>query len=250
MKHDFLDKHSHIDSPVHSLDPRIKIITALTAIIIIASEPFDGNLIRLLLYSATITSAASLSRVPPKYILKRVLIVLPFIVMAALFYPLSVYYSYNESHMAERELLAGAGLTILVKSLLAVIILVILTSTERFHLLLYAMRRLRVPVVITTISALLYRYIFVLSDEALRTTRARQSRTPGRIMMPKTGVYGNQVAVIFLRSWERSQIIYKSMLSRGFQGEFPDMESLRISRAGIVLPVLFLALLLSARILI
>lgn len=248
MRHDFLDKHSHISSPVHSLDPRVKIVAVFSAIIIIVTEPLDGHLLRFTLYTAMVIAIAALSRVPPLYIMKRLLVVLPFILMAALFYPLSVYYSNSEELTTSREMLAGAGLTILMKSVLAVVLLILLSSTERFHRLLLALRRLKVPSIVTTISALLYRYIFLLVDETLKTTRARDSRTPGRLAISKAGVYGNQVAVIFLRSWERAQVIYKSMLSRGFTGDFPDMQSLKLRVADIVLPVLFIALLLAVRI--
>ncbi|MBS0010449.1 MAG: hypothetical protein KFF49_03515, partial [Bacteroidales bacterium] len=85
-------------------------------------------------------------------------------------------------------------------------------------------------------------YIFLLTDEMLRTGRARESRTPGVLRTGRLATYGNQVAVIFLRSWERSQLIYKSMLSRGFSGEFPDMQVMKLRGSDIVISFLFIAL--------
>jgi cobalt/nickel transport system permease protein len=167
--------------------------------------------------------------------------------MAAIFFPLSLFISQPERWSAIADGAIEAGVTILMKGFLAVLLLLVLSSTERFHRLLLAMRKFRIPSLITTISALLYRYIFLLVDETLKTSRARESRTPGRLRAGRLTVYGNQVAVIFLRSWERSQIIYKSMLSRGFSGEFPDMQRLELKATDIVLPVLFIALLLAVR---
>jgi cobalt/nickel transport system permease protein len=247
LKHDFLDKHSHLDSPVHRLDPRVKVIAAFSAIVIIVTEPLNGGLFHFVPYSAMVIALISLSRLPVQYLFKRILIVSPFILMAALFYPLSIIVADREYFEANRWFVTEAGATILMKSLLAVLLLILLSSTERFHRLLLAMRKLGIPTIITTISALLYRYIFLLVDETLKTTRARESRAPGRMRMNRLAVYGNQTAVIFLRSWERSQIIYKSMLSRGFIGEFPDMQRLELRAADIVLPVLFIALLLAIR---
>ena len=246
MKHDFIDKYSHIDSPVHRLDPRMKILAALAGIVVIVTEPLTADPLHFLLYTALIAAVVALSRLPVRYLARRMLVVMPFILMAALFYPLSLLIG-SETVAGERKEILTAGAIIFLKASLAVVLLIMLSSTERFHRLLMALRRLRVPVIITTVSALLYRYVFLISDEALKTNRARQSRTPGKLKTGRIKTYGNQVAVIFLRSWERSQTIYKSMLSRGFNGEFPDMQRMETGMADIVLPLLFVALLLTVR---
>ena len=246
MKHDFIDKYSHIDSPVHRLDPRMKVLAALAGIVVIVTEPLTADPLHFLLYTALIAAVVALSRLPVRYLARRILVVMPFILMAALFYPLSLLIG-SETVAGERKEILTAGAIIFLKAWLAVVLLIILSSTERFHRLLMALRSLRVPVIITTVSALLYRYVFLISDEALKTTRARQSRTPGKLKTGRIKTYGNQVAVIFLRSWERSQTIYKSMLSRGFNGEFPDMQRMETGMADIVLPLLFVALLLTVR---
>lgn len=247
MKHSFIDKYSHLDSPVHRLDPRVKIITSLTAIVIITTEPLSGRLLHLLLYSAVTVAVTVLSRVPAAYLAGRMLIVSPFILMAALLYPVSVIATREVSFIPNFPALAETGVSVFLKASLAVLILILLTTTDKFHRLLLALRRLKVPAIVTTISALLYRYIFLIADEMLRTGRARESRTPGVLRTGRLKVYGNQVAVIFLRSWERSQLIYKSMLSRGFTGEFPDMQKMNLKGKDIVLSLLFIALLLAVK---
>ncbi|MFO7575926.1 MAG: energy-coupling factor transporter transmembrane component T [Bacteroidales bacterium] len=247
MKHDFIDKYCHLDSPVHRLDPRMKIVAVFTGIIVIVTEPLTADLVRFILYLALVTAVVSITRLPVSYLFKRLLVVSPFILMAALFYPLSIFLARQEFFTANREMVLMAGVVIFMKAFLAVSLLILLSSTERFHRLLLALRKLKIPVIITTISALLYQYIFLIADETLKTTRARASRTPGRLRMRRIRVIGNQVAVIFLRSWERSQIVYQSMLSRGFSGEFPVMISLHMRIADIVIPLLFIALLLAVR---
>ena len=184
---------------------------------------------------------------PLLYILKRLLVVSPFILMAALFYPLSIFITGREYVAEHGNMVIKASIIIFSKAFLAVLLLVLLTSTEKFHRLLLALRKLKMPRLIGTISALLYRYGFLLVDEALRTSRARESRTPGRLRMRRTKVYGNQVAVVFLRSWERSQTIYKSMLSRGFSGEFPDAQELNLRAVDVIFSAVFVSLLLAVR---
>jgi cobalt/nickel transport system permease protein len=248
LKHDFLDKYSHLDSPVQRLDPRAKILAAFSGIVIIVTEPQYSGLSHFICYFLIILSVMALTRLPLFYILKRLAVVSPFILMAAIFYPLSIILTNSGSSGYGNVDLLVPALIIFSKSVLAVLILIILTSTEKFHRLLMAMRKLKMPRIIGTISALLYCYIFLLIDEKLKTSRARASRTPGRLRMNKRTVFGNQVAVIFLRSWERSQTIYKSMLSRGFTGEYPDAQTLNLSFGDASASMLFISLMLAVRI--
>ena len=229
---------------MHRLDPRIKIIAALAAIIIITTEPVSGKLLHLATYAVIILVIAGLSKVPVRYLLKRMLILSPFILMAALFYPLSQLQIREVSFNSDWRAPAEVGLSVFLKATLALLILILLSSTEKFHRLLKALRGLKIPTIVTTISALLYRYIFLLSDEWLKTSRARDSRTPGTLRTNRLKLYGNQVAMVFFRSWDRSQIIYKSMLSRGFGGEFPDMQEMKLRGSDIVYPLVFIVLLL------
>ena len=73
----------------------------------------------------------------------------------------------------------------------------------------------------------MYRYLFVLTDEAMRLMRAREARSarsatgPGGGSIPwRARVTGNMVGQLFLRSYERSDRIYNAMLARGYSGQF------------------------------
>jgi cobalt/nickel transport system permease protein len=247
LKHSFLDKHSDLVSPIHRIDPRAKLITAFSAILIIVSEP-RGNLVPFAFYGLAILWVAAMSKIPPGYILKRCLAVLPFIIIAAVSYPFSL----PESTAAETGHISidgiRSGLTIFLKALFSLVLLILLASTERFHRLLAGLRKVGIPRLLGVISALMYRYVFILHDELLRTNRARDSRTPGKIKKNRLRVYGNQAAMIFIRSMDRSQVVYNSMLSRGFAGEFPDTHKLRLSTYDVLTAGLFVLLLLVFRI--
>ena len=242
MKHAFLDKHSDLDSPIHRIDARARLIAAFSAIVIIVSEP-QGNLLPFIFYGVVIFGLTAISKIPPGYILKRCLIVSPFIIIAAVSYPLSL--TGTNTNEAGELLTEGirTGLTIFLKAFCALLLLILLTSTGRFHRLLAGLRMLGMPRLLGVISALMYRYVFILHDEFLRTTRARDSRTPGKIRINRFRVYGNQAAMIFIRSLDRSQIVYHSMLSRGFSGEFPDMSKSTLRTRDVVMTGLFVSLL-------
>ena len=89
----------------------------------------------------------------------------------------------------------------------------------------------------------------ILSDEVMRTSRARLSRTPGSLRVGRFRTYGNQAATIFLRSWERSQTVYSAMCSRGFTGEFPLTSDLRLGAGDLLFVVLVPAMFVAGRLL-
>jgi len=180
-------------------------------------------------------------------VLGRCLIVSPFIVVAALFYPVSVMLTSGNQSPASLRPEIMVALSIMARAFLSVIMLTLLVSSERFHNLLLGLRRLKMPKLIGILSALMYRYVFILYDETLRTARARDSRTPGKLRTGRLKTLGNQSAMIFLRSWERSQTIYNSMLSRGFDGEFPVMSNIALKGRDIVYFILFIVIFLAIR---
>ena len=80
------------------------------------------------------------------------------------------------------------------------------------------------PSIIITIVSMTYRYLFVLTDEAQRMLRARQSRSAsaggrsGGSVAWRARVTGNMAGSLFVRSLDRSERIYQAMLARGYDG--------------------------------
>jgi cobalt/nickel transport system permease protein len=106
---------------------------------------------------------------------------------------------------------------IIIRSTLCLLTMVLLSNTTPFAALLDVLRRARVPAVLITTLALMYRYLFVLVDEAERMQRARQSRT---FIRQRWQIWRNLAVVIgqlFVRSTERAERIYAAMLARGWR---------------------------------
>lgn len=241
MKHDFIDKYSDSDSSLHRLDPRAKLIALIAAVIGIVSEP-GSDLSPFPFYYFFIFALVLFSGLPLKFILTRCLQASPFILAAALFYPVSYLVGGGTSSTGAsyKSLPDGAYVftaAILLKAYAAVIILTLLISTTGFHRMLWAFRRLKIPKSVCMVSSLMYRYIFLLTDEMHKTNRARESRTPGWLRVNRFRVYGNQAAVVFLRGWERAERVYAAMTSRGFSGEFPEGRSADLNAFHIVYSV-------------
>jgi cobalt/nickel transport system permease protein len=246
VRHSFLDKYSNLDSPLHNFDPRIKLLGIFFFILIIVSEP-RGNIMPFGFYALIIAGLMAASRVPLWFFIKRCLIVSPFILMAALFYPLSAMIAGNFGEFSSYREEYMVALSIALKAFSTIILLTLLVSVEKFHNLLLGLRKLRMPRLVGIISALMYRYIFILADEAMKTTMARDSRTPGKLSINKYKVFGNQAAMVFLRSMDRSRTIYHSMLSRGFTGEFPGSNAMEVPGREIAFFIFFILILLTIR---
>lgn len=232
MKHDFLDKYGNLDSPVHRLDARAKIIAFLGLIIFCVSTPPDAYFV-FLGYGMFLVLAGALSRVPPGYILKSSLVVIPFVIMVAAFIPfLKPDHLGGGYNLGIGELtVSRSGLivfeNILMKSYLAIISVILLSSTTPFPKLLRGFEQLRVPKLVIMLASFAYRYLFLLIEEIERMKRARDSRSYRGRWLWQAKVIGQMIGSLFLRSYERGERVYVAMTSRGFTGEIVGFGKIR-----------------------
>ncbi|MCP5047813.1 MAG: hypothetical protein GY940_11625 [bacterium] len=222
MKHDFIDKYSTLDSVIHRLDPRVKFLLSFLFLILISATV---NIKLFLLYLGMVVVLMVVSKVPFGFYFKKLLLVTPLAVVLSLFIFLSYFLEHRLPFSMESVFSSHAvygRLALMVSKIYtSILTITILISSTHFNDLLWGLRKLRLPRVVTTLSKLVYTYIFVFIDELHRTLRAYKSRTPVR-RISRFKVYGNIAATILLRSIERSDYIYKAMISRGFSGEFPE----------------------------
>jgi cobalt/nickel transport system permease protein len=203
MRHDFLDRYSRLDSPIHRLGAGSKLATALGLVVLAVLVP-PSQPAALGALAAVLVVIAGLSRIPWSFLAWRVILLEPFVLgvaVLALFQP-------------------GGWrlfLFLLAKSTLCLGIMVLLSSTTPFSDLLRVMKAAHMPALLVTTLSLLYRYLFVLVDEAGRMRRARASRTftPRRVWAWHTGA--SVVSQLFIRSSERAERIYAAMCARGWR---------------------------------
>lgn len=216
------------DSVIHRLDARVKLILTLAIIVVMAALP-RGAWPTYLACFGMICLVIGLSQVPPMLILRRSLLAIPFTLAA-----LSLVFTVPGSTLASWSLgswnlsvtLEGtvSFASILVKAWLSVLSATILVVTTPFVQLVAAMKAFRVPAVLVSIVSFMYRYLWVIAEEALRLHRARESRSAtyghhaGGSLSWRARVLGGMVGSLFLRSYERSERVHAAMLSRGFDG--------------------------------
>lgn len=151
-------------------------------------------------------------------ILKKSLIVLPFVVLLGIFNPLYQ----KEIAFTVGNIPVSVGwltfTTILLRALFSMQVLLILILSQGFINICNALGKLGVPKVLTVQLFFLYRYLWVLIDETLIMKRSVESRGYGKKAY-KIGFWTKFVGSLFLRTYERAKRIHNAMLSRGFTGE-------------------------------
>ncbi|MGE5598945.1 MAG: cobalt ECF transporter T component CbiQ [Bacteroidota bacterium] len=207
------------DTPVHRRHPLAKVLTTLAFLVVAATFPKYAwtGLLPLAAYPVAVIAMGEL---PGRAILRRLLPAMPF----ALFLGLANLF-------LDRTVLGRIGAltvtggwvslaAILTKVGLTVAAALTLVATSGLPAVCAALSRLRVPRIFLAQLLLIYRYLFVLGEEAARTARAYALRAP-----ESRGIHyrawGSLLGQILLRALARAQRIHQAMLCRGFGGEFP-----------------------------
>jgi cobalt/nickel transport system permease protein len=161
----------------------------------------------------------SLAGLPPLFILRKIALLFPFVLAVGIFNP-----------VFDREILLQLGsfgisggwislASILARSILTVGAAFILVGVTGFTAVCQALERLGMPQVFAVQLLFLYRYIFVLTEESGRASRARELRSCGK---KGEGIhsFSSLIGHLLLRTWGRAERIHTAMLARGFTGEF------------------------------
>ena len=231
MHINFDDPYEPRDSSIHRLAPRAKFLAALAFIVFTALMPTGAWPVYLLLLSVTV-SVAILSELRVSFLMKRSAVALPFALAAVTVIFTTPGTAWFQMPWGPWLITAtGPGvvrfLSIVIKSWLAVQAAILLSATTSFPDLLVAMRAVHIPRLLVAIFAMMWRYLFVLSNEALRLMRAREARSasddlhgrPGGSLMWRGKVTGGMVGSLFVRSLERGERIHAAMTARGYDGE-------------------------------
>lgn len=255
MEHSFLDKYSNINSPIHGLNAKSKIITLLLLLIIsVSTKP--TSYLAFIIYGSVILTLILISKVPFKYVLKKSLIVIPFAVMVAIFIP------FLKKDATGVGISIGLGssitvsysgliifLSVIIKSYIGVLTVILLSSTTSFPNLLRGFEELKFPKFIVMLASFTYRYLFVLADEVIKMKRARDSRSFGGRWLWHVKTIGHMIGTLFLRSYERGERIYIAMVSRGYEGELNRTKSSSLKSADLVFIASVAVIIISVRVL-
>lgn len=219
---------------IYRLDPRTKLIFSLAFLILMVLTPVK-EIEKFGFYFVLILTIIFVARISPAYIFKRSIITFPFVLAVA---GLAVFFT--EGRIIKeidfvlfkiRFTYEGISilLNVLVKSWLSVVALTTMMLTTRFEDLLRGLELLKVPQIIVVMMSFMYRYIFVLIDEAAHLMQARNVRYFGGKFLHQIPILGNMVGILFIRTYERAERIYAAMAARGFTGRMHSINPLKFS---------------------
>lgn len=241
-----MDELGRMDTPIHRLDARAKILVTVAFIVLVMSfhRYTISAMVPFFLYPVFLLSVGG---IPVRHIAKKLLIAAPFAIVIGLFNPL-----------LDREpvgtlgpfVLTGGWISfasILLRFVLTVGAALLLVACTGMHRLAAGLEQLGVPRVFVMQLLFLYRYLFVISDEAVRIMRGVALRANGMASL-RPGIYSSLIGQLLLRSMERAERVHRAMVARGFDGEVRLMQHSKPGRQDLVFVAVSLSCMVAARI--
>ncbi|MHB8827930.1 MAG: cobalt ECF transporter T component CbiQ [Syntrophales bacterium] len=224
-----LDRLSYQDTFVHRLDPRAKVIATVLFLLTVVSFP-KYEVVALAPFFLFPALLMTVGDMPVRFMIRKIVLVSPFAIFIGIFNPLLD----TKTAIVLFGFALSAGwlsfFSIMLKFALTVSAALLLIATTSFPGICHALRRLGCPPLFVSQLLFLYRYLFVLMEEAMRIIRARELRSFGS-RGSGLKMFARLIGILFLRTVDRAERIYYAMLSRGFQGDIPDLKRSRFGTA-------------------
>ena len=218
------------ESAIHRLDPRAKLLGYAGITVVAVSTPLHAWPAYAACAAALITTAA-LAHVPARTLWRRARVVLPLVLVVAVFIPFvreGDPVDLGPFTVSEQGLATFA--TVAAKAILGTLSAVLLGATTSFPDVLHALERLKAPRLLVLIAAFMYRYLFVIVDDVARMRAALSSRgyVPRHALQAQA--IGRVATALFLRTYERAERVHLAMLARGYDQSMPRLDVLRFRR--------------------
>ena len=219
--------HSHPlyrdgDSVVRRAPAEVKIVALVVFVLAVVATPRE-MVWPFAAYAGIVLVVWRVARIPLRWILPRMLIEAPFIVLAVLlpFTEGGQQVEIAGVHLSVGGLWAAWG--IVVKGTLGVAGSLTIAATTSARELPLALSRLGMPGLVTSMLVLMIRYIDLLSAEAAECGWQGSPAATRRAHCIRPAAIAKGLGALFLRSYERGERVYLAMTSRGFDGRVPEL---------------------------
>lgn len=213
MHHVLLDRWSQGASPLHARDARAKILVLVVFLVGLAITP-AGDYLAIGIQATLLFAGILIAGLPFFGILARSMVVLPFSLT-----------------FGAMNWLAGEpwrAIALIEKSYLSTLAVLLVVGTTPLPRLLAGMEALGAPRTLVLVAQFLYRYLFVISEQAQHMRVAVACRRgDAQQRRPRFRAAAGALAVLFARSYLRAEGIHRAMLARSFSGQFSPLRSSR-----------------------
>jgi cobalt/nickel transport system permease protein len=202
LHHLVIEGWSRRSSVLHARDARVKVVV-LAAFLAALGTTTRMSAAAAACWAALLGCGVLLGRLPALALAARAAAVLPFSGVFALFSAL--------------EGDAARAANLLTKSYLSAAAVLVLAGTTPLPRLLGGMESLGAPRFLVLVVQFLYRYLFVISEQAQHMRLAAVSRASRRRIDWRRAA--GAVSVLFAKSYARADGIHHAMVARGFTGK-------------------------------
>ena len=226
------------NSIIHRLDPRVRVVIGSAFSFVIAAGQSGTVLVLGLLLALFL---AGLARLPIYATMRRlteinifmsiIIVVLPFSTPGSPLFSLGPF-TYSREGFLQAILIAGKGNAV-------VLLMTVFLATMDTIKLGHALSCLKIPAKLVHLLLFTVRYIDVLDHEYRRLVTAMKTRCfkPGMNMHTYRSL-AYLVAMLLVKSYDRSHRILAAMKCRGFQGKFYLLQDFTLSRNDAVFCIL------------
>lgn len=242
-----MDALASLDSPLHKAPPLSKLLLTIGYILITVSfHKYDLNgLILMVLFPIL---GYQIAMVPMITCFQKLKIVMPLVCAVGILNPF-----FDRSPLLVIGTLSISGgvismITLMMKGVFCLMASFLLVATTPIESICYAFRQIHFPRILTSLILLSFRFLTVLLEEVSIMTNAYHLRAPHQKGIHYSA-WGSFLGQLILRSTDRAQALYESMLLRGYFGEFYYAGPKKASRKGlsILMTILILSLMLFCR---
>lgn len=241
-----IDELASGDQWINGVHPLVKLVVTIGYIAAVVSfKKYDvAGLAGMVIYPI---SGFMLSELSFWESIKRLRFVLPLICFLGILNP---FFDKNYVLISGIQISAGilSMITLILKGFFSVLASYLLIATTSIEKICYAFRMLHIPKSMVTQFMLTYRYITVLLEEVDRITQAYSLRAP-----KQKGIHfkawGPLTGQLLLRSMDRANNVYESMLLRGYNEDYSYMrERIAVRTKDIVYLLLWIGIIVIFRI--
>ena len=190
------------------------------------------DLTRMILMAAFVFVSYNIADFSLREAVWRIKLILPLVMVVGIFNPIfdkNVLFTIGAIKVSAGWL---SLFTLMLKGVYSVLIAYLLIVTTSIEEICYSLTQIHVPKIMVTVLLLIYRYVMILGEEAYRITTAYQLRAPMQKGLHYK-VWGPLVGQWLLRSFDKAEAVYESMVLRGFNGSFTSCKKYHATGLGI-----------------
>lgn len=221
--------HSHLlyrhgDSVVHRLPAHVKLISLLAFVLVVVATP-ARQYWAFAAYAGLLAVVAAAARIPARFILRRMVVEVPFVVFALLMPVVATGDRTDVFGLSLSEAGLLSAWSLLAKGTLGVVASIVLAATTDARDLVIGLQRLRLPARLVEIASFMVRYLAIVAGDMHRMRIARESRAFEARHLGHLRVVAQGAGALFVRTYERGERVHLAMLSRGYAGSVPTIDT-------------------------